>query len=78
MARHALFVGAKFLLFAGPYASLALAEAEGRGAIEVTAGADVTDLMKQIEGLPRPAFILIKGSRGARMERILEALRERS
>jgi len=78
VARHALFVGAKFLMFAGPYASLALAEAEGHEAIEVTVGADATDLTKQIEGLPRPAFILIKGSRGARMERILDALRERS
>ena len=78
VAQHAIAVGAKYLMFTGPYASIAAAQAEGQGAIEVTVAVDASDLTKRIDDLPRPAFILVKGSRGARMERLIDAMRERS
>ena len=78
VAKHAVAVGAKYFMFSGPYAAIAAAEAEGQGAIEVTVAADASDLTKRIDDLPRPAFILVKGSRGARMERVIDAMRERS
>jgi UDP-N-acetylmuramyl pentapeptide synthase len=78
VAQHAVAVGAKYLMFTGPYAGIAAAQAEGHGAIEVTVAADASDLTKRIDDLPRPAFILVKGSRGARVERLIDAMRERS
>ncbi len=78
VAKHAIAVGAKYQMFTGPYAAIAAAQAEGRGAIEVTVAADASDLTNRIDDLPRPAFILVKGSRGARMERFIDAMRERS
>ena len=49
----------------------------GHEAVEVTVVDDASDLLSRIDALPRPAFVLVKGSRGARMERWIEAMRER-
>jgi UDP-N-acetylmuramoyl-tripeptide--D-alanyl-D-alanine ligase len=76
VARYAAAAGAKSLYFAGPYAAMAAAEAEAAGVLQVSSGADAADLLDQIDALPSDAFILVKGSRGARMERIIAALEE--
>jgi len=75
--QHAIDVGAQKIVFTGPYAALAAAQAEGHEAVEVTVADDASDLLSRIDDLPRPAFVLVKGSRGARMERWIEAMRER-
>ena len=76
VARQAVAAGAKFLFFTGPYASISAAEAQGAGAIQVIAAPDASDLLEQVGELPASAFILVKGSRGARMERVIVALKD--
>jgi UDP-N-acetylmuramoyl-tripeptide--D-alanyl-D-alanine ligase len=74
VAEHAAVCGAKTLIFTGPYAKLSASAAQAVGAPEVYAAADAADWVGRVGELPVDAFILIKGSRGARMERLVEAL----
>jgi UDP-N-acetylmuramoyl-tripeptide--D-alanyl-D-alanine ligase len=74
VAEYAAQTGAKTLIFTGPYAVLSASAAEAAGALEVYAAADAADWEGKVGDLPVDAFILIKGSRGARMERLVEAL----
>ena len=69
-------VGAKIAWFTGPYADQAAVAAQAAGCARVSAAPDASDLLNKIGELPARALILVKGSRGARMERLIAAMED--
>ncbi len=67
--------GAVQMFLAGPYGEEAARSAREKGCSEVFLADDGADLQKELHRIPANAFVLVKGSRGARMERIVDALR---
>ena len=74
VAAEAADCGAIQMYLAGPYGPEAEAAAQEKGCSEVFLAGDGADLQKELHRIPPNAFVLVKGSRGARMERIVEAL----
>ena len=74
IAAEAADCGAVQIYLAGPYGAASESIAREKGCQEVFLAADGADLQKELYRIPRNAFVLVKGSRGAKMERIVEAL----
>lgn len=74
VASEAAAAGAVQLFLAGPYGEDGAAAARRKGCPEVYIGADGADVLDELHRIPAGAFVLVKGSRGARMERIIQAL----
>ena len=75
VGRHAADVGADLLIAVGPFAADYARGAAAGGLIALTVAEPAEAAALLAQRLPQAATVLIKGSRGARMERAIAALR---